>query len=235
MKIIAHRGNSEHFVENTIESIQSAISHQIYAIEIDVREVDGEFIVFHDANLHRLLGTDLDVETLSKGDFEQINNAQNKVIPTLNHVLDLVKNSTCLNIEIKQLSSIDKFCDLILCANRKYDAKIILSSFNHPLLQTLQHRLSHIELKHRFKFSLAMSHIPFNLSKYVEQLDFDIVAIDNEILTKDFIDEAHLLHLEVWAFTVDSVVTAKKLRAWDLDAIFCNDPFNMNKLLSSKH
>ncbi|MBU2112393.1 MAG: glycerophosphodiester phosphodiesterase, partial [Gammaproteobacteria bacterium] len=53
MQIIAHRGASGDYPENTILAIEQAIAQGADAVEIDVFAVDGELIVIHDHHLAR--------------------------------------------------------------------------------------------------------------------------------------------------------------------------------------
>ena len=50
---IGHRGAAGWEPENTLRSIRRALELGAHGIEIDVRLVDGELIVFHDARLER--------------------------------------------------------------------------------------------------------------------------------------------------------------------------------------
>ncbi len=57
VKIVAHRGDCQHFVENTLASVKAALDAGINAIEIDIQLTkDAVPILFHDRNLKRLLG-----------------------------------------------------------------------------------------------------------------------------------------------------------------------------------
>jgi glycerophosphoryl diester phosphodiesterase len=55
--IIAHRGWSSRFTENTLPAIRAALDLGVDFVEIDVHETrDGEIVVFHDYRLNRLCG-----------------------------------------------------------------------------------------------------------------------------------------------------------------------------------
>jgi glycerophosphoryl diester phosphodiesterase len=53
MWVIGHRGAAGKWPENTLLSIQHAISYGVDWVEIDVRSIDGEIIVMHDDTLDR--------------------------------------------------------------------------------------------------------------------------------------------------------------------------------------
>lgn len=55
MKLVSHRGNSSNYLENTMESLTSAIEMGFDGIEFDVWTCkSGEIVVFHDSTLERL-------------------------------------------------------------------------------------------------------------------------------------------------------------------------------------
>ena len=57
MLIIAHRGFSSRYPENTLAAIRAAIRLGVDMVEIDVQQTrDGELIVFHDYRLDRIYG-----------------------------------------------------------------------------------------------------------------------------------------------------------------------------------
>ena len=55
--VIAHRGFSGRYPENTLAAIRAAIQLGVDLVEIDVHETaDGRLIVFHDYRLNRICG-----------------------------------------------------------------------------------------------------------------------------------------------------------------------------------
>ena len=72
---ILHRGDTKKYLENTIESIASAINNQNYqGIEIDIQLTkDNKWIIFHDINLKRLTGIDKNINDINYKDLPIIN------------------------------------------------------------------------------------------------------------------------------------------------------------------
>ena len=57
MIVIAHRGFSSRYPENTLPAIRAAIQLGVDMVEIDVQQTrDGELVVFHDYRLDRIYG-----------------------------------------------------------------------------------------------------------------------------------------------------------------------------------
>jgi glycerophosphoryl diester phosphodiesterase len=88
MKIIAHRGDSASFPENTPESWEAAYRNGAFAIEADVRlSSDGFCICAHDSNLQRLFGRPERPEDLSLAELLDLKNAEGGRIVMLADVL----------------------------------------------------------------------------------------------------------------------------------------------------
>ena len=70
VKMIAHRGVSGLEFENTCAAFVAAGNRSYYGIETDIhRTKDGQYIVYHDDNLVRLLGDERVVEEMT---FEEL-------------------------------------------------------------------------------------------------------------------------------------------------------------------
>ncbi len=66
LKIIAHRGYSTRYPENTIMAYTKAFNAGAFAVEADVRQsVEGTLVCFHDATLERLIGDPIAVRECS--------------------------------------------------------------------------------------------------------------------------------------------------------------------------
>ena len=108
-RIIAHRGYSQKYPENTRIAFQAAVKAGAAMIELDVMfSRDRRPVVIHDATLERTTNghgavSDFTLSDLKKLDagswFDPIYADQR--LPELSEVLDLVGGRTCVNIELK--------------------------------------------------------------------------------------------------------------------------------------
>jgi len=102
MKIIAHRGDSASFPENTPESWEAAYRNGAFAIEADVRlSSDGFCICAHDENLQRLFGRPERPEDLTLAELLALNNAEGGRIARLVDVLQHAGASQHVLLDIK--------------------------------------------------------------------------------------------------------------------------------------
>ena len=70
---IAHRGANLLAPENTIEAFTAAVNLGFEYLETDVRaSIDGVPFIMHDANLSRMTGENLDINSLTSDDIDSI-------------------------------------------------------------------------------------------------------------------------------------------------------------------
>ena len=99
---IGHRGSKGYVAENTLESINNAISLGVHGIEIDIFKcLSGELVLSHENNLKRLTGKSGQLEKLTLNDLKDFLVAGKYKIPTLNDVLIKIESPLFVNIELK--------------------------------------------------------------------------------------------------------------------------------------
>ncbi len=71
--IVAHRGDAEHFPENTLPALESAWRHGLTHVELDVQlSADGIPYVIHDANLERTTQATGDLRLMTSGQLDGV-------------------------------------------------------------------------------------------------------------------------------------------------------------------
>ncbi len=108
-KIVAHRGDMEHFPENTLASFQSAIDKGADIIELDVHQTkDGEIVVHHDYYLDRHTNGKGFIENYTLTELKRLDAGSwrgekfaGENIPTLDEILSIGKGKVGFEVEIK--------------------------------------------------------------------------------------------------------------------------------------
>ncbi|MGD0017585.1 MAG: glycerophosphodiester phosphodiesterase family protein, partial [Verrucomicrobiia bacterium] len=97
--IIAHRGFSGKYPENTLTAFRAALALGVDMVEIDVHETrDGELVVFHDYRLDRLCGVHGRVRDVTRAKLQRLSPA----VPTLADVLRVCRGRARILVEIKR-------------------------------------------------------------------------------------------------------------------------------------
>jgi len=130
----AHRGlHDEAVCENTLEAFERACRAGV-GIELDVQLTrDGELVVFHDADLERLMGDKRKVEDLTLEELRTFILPDGSRIPTFAEVLKLVNGRTALLVELKNGRRLSGLCKATLEHLQAYPGKYIVESFQ-PLI-----------------------------------------------------------------------------------------------------
>lgn len=101
--LTGHRGYPSRFPENTISSIQGAISCGATAVEVDVRATtDGVLVLSHDPDLDRVSGNPI---VISEATFEELRAIRfgGEHIAALSEVAEAVKGRVSLDLDIKMV------------------------------------------------------------------------------------------------------------------------------------
>ncbi len=113
-QLVAHRGWRNRYPENTLLAVAGAISAGARHVEIDIQfTADCEAVVFHDRNLKRMCGVDIDMYTLTLASLSQYtvssaqrlgSNEHDTHISSLPELADLIEQhpEVTLYVEIKQ-------------------------------------------------------------------------------------------------------------------------------------
>lgn len=131
---IGHRGSKGYVAENTLESINNAISLGVHGIEIDIFKcLSGELVLSHENNLKRLTGKSGELEKLTLNDLKDFLVAGKYKIPTLNDVLIKIESPLFVNIELKGSDTAGATSKIIADFSRRTSwskENFIVSSFN---------------------------------------------------------------------------------------------------------
>lgn len=159
MKIIAHRGSSGHYPENTLLAFEHALLEKADGIELDVHLTkDRKLVVIHDETINRTSNgkgwiKDLTLQELKHYHFNgKFIHCTPQYIPTLNDVFCLLEKyqfDGIVNIEIKtDRYQYPHIVDIVLeeIQKKKRNYTIMFSGFHLPTLIELYQKAPQYEL-----------------------------------------------------------------------------------------
>jgi glycerophosphoryl diester phosphodiesterase len=230
---IAHRGGPQ-FVqstlpENSLAAIARALELGVYAIEIDIFQIEGELLVTHDRRLGRVVSGEgiITEQSLSYLREQRLENGE--PIPTLQQVLELVGDKAFLNIEIKGANSVPilkRVLDEYVNSHQGNYEQYVISSFDHQQLFQSMQQLPQIKrgvLIEGIPLDYAACCVPLNAYSFNTHLSF---------LTLELMQDAKRRGLKNWVYTVNHEDDWKAMVALGVDAVFTDKP---DKLLSFNH
>ncbi len=154
IKLVAHRGYSALYPENTLLAARAAIAAGACGIEFDVQMcADGEFAVIHDDNLQRTCGVDISVFDHSLANLQQYSAHEAtrfaekympEKIPSLQQMLNFIAccRGLIALIEVKEESLahwgveqvMTKLCDMI----SPHSAQCVIISFSEAAIKKVK-------------------------------------------------------------------------------------------------
>lgn len=175
-RLIAHRGvyDNKGVYENTLLAFEKAMKLN-YIIEADVRMlIDGTLVVFHDKDMERLLHLEGNVEKLS---YEELSFIAKYPVPTLEEVLNLLKGTVPLIIELKTVKRRGIFESKVMELLDNYEGKYAIQSFHIKTLKWFD--------KNRPNVIIGYLVNKKNLSKLHLFKKFDFININMEIINDE--------------------------------------------------
>ena len=191
LKIIAHRGFSDGYPENTLLAFKKAIESGADGIETDLRlSLDGEIILFHDNDLSRLTTNDSKVEELTVTDLKKFDLGKGESIPILDELIALAQGKVTLILEIKFYHKTYKqLCDILVERIAGKHDWVEVSCFDDRVLQYLYHLDPNIRLHKLIKDrSVLQEHGLEEKYAYVSYLDIHVsllkIALELGLMSK---------------------------------------------------
>ena len=236
VKIIAHRGGRDWAPENTLAAFRQSLDIRVDGIELDVQRCStGELVVFHDEDLSRTTNgvglvahSSLDeIKRLSAGRWFDRSYADEKV-PLLQEVLDLVDGKCVLHIEIKntpiEYEGIEEEL-LELLSGYSHRDKVVVSSFDHPLLARLH------ALDPALDLGLLVDGILIDLPAYAARIGCKYFHPCISESRTDTIEAAIAAGMRVNSWTVNGLREWRMAMDMGIEGIMTDDPLGFAEAL----
>ncbi|MFL1010792.1 glycerophosphodiester phosphodiesterase [Jejuia sp. DST062] len=219
---MGHRGALAYIAENTIPSIEKALSFNIDGIEVDVHLcATGELVVFHDFTLDRVTNGKGELKKHSLSELKQLKVKEEYKIPTLQEVLNVIDKKCLLNIELKGRGTAAKTCEVIeTYVNEKgwRYSDFIVSSFQHHELEDVYNINKQIPLAVLTKASVAEA------IEFAETINTKIIHPNFALLTRGNVKIAQQSGYKVNTWTVNDPDTIARMKDYGVDGIISDFP-----------
>lgn len=222
MTVLAHRGYSARYPENTLIAFKRALELGADGIELDLRGTkDGRVVVIHDEDLKRLCGVDVKVADLS---FEELKSyrVQTETVPSFEEVLSILDSKHILNAEIKEASVAEKVLQLI--DEFHLTGNTVVSSFDHELIAELIKRRP--DMKFGFLVGEELRNDPIGLIERLLQHKPYSMHLPHQLFDYPFIYEKVVKMIrdagaKIYVWTLDDLEKFERIKPY-LDAVITN-------------
>ena len=205
--LVGHRGNPAKELENTLESVESAIRSGAHIVEVDIqRTKDGVLLLSHDENLERVYGKNVNIRESTWEELRGIKKG-NYRLARLEEVIDLVNGRVGLFLEVKNPQDTEDIIKLL--EDKKASDWSVIISFYPEAVE-----------KARGKITTGLVYSkPPGMIPEAKKLGCSLVLPKYTLATQKAIDFAHRLKLKVVAWTVNDIQKAKELLERGVDGI----------------
>jgi len=233
--VIAHRGAAGQAPENTLAAFRLAVGQGCDMIELDAQlSADGEIVICHDEKVDRTTDgsgfiRDMTLDRLRRLDagawFSPA--CAGERIPTLSEVFALVPARVGINIELK--CSDDRIIRLLPPLIRKWGrtASVIVSSFDHRLLQRLKKAAPDLRI------GLVYAALLPDPVQLVRDFGPGVHAVHphHALIEAEDITALRACGLEVFPWTVNDSADMKRLAEQGVSGIITDHPDRLRTLL----
>lgn len=230
-QITAHRGASGAAPENTLAAVKKAIEDRADWVEIDVQETaDDRVVVFHDSDFKKLANNPLKIWDATAADLQTIDiggwfskEFSDQRVPTLAEVLQECKGKVKLNIELKYYGhDIDLERRVIeLVESHGMQSDIVVMSLNGGAVVKMK------TLRPDWTVGLLTAVKVGDLTS----AEADFLAVKDTLATRSFIRSAHRSGKQVYAWTLNDVLTISAAIGRGVDNIITDEPALARRVL----
>ncbi|MFN8609468.1 MAG: glycerophosphodiester phosphodiesterase family protein [Vulcanimicrobiota bacterium] len=208
--MVAHRGETDHALENSLQAFRAAVDEGADAVELDIHLTsDGKLVVIHDDTLNRTYGVSGDVSQMTSDQLKALG------VPMLDDVLALPAPKFLIEIKEphqgRHLGIEKVLVDLIQRTGTQDRALVI--SFDEQALTTV-HQLAP-ELTTGYLYGGKQ----VEPQQAKEQLGVTWLAPELSLVNQQFVDKAHAAGMKVDVWTVNRPQDLQKVSSMGVDAV----------------
>lgn len=225
-EIIAHRGYSSVFPENTMAAFAGALDIGTDYIELDVQLTrDGQVVIFHDDSLERITGAEGKVSDYTLEELSQMDagrwfspSYEGERIPTLWEALELISRSECrVYLELKDIGPVDGFEEKVLSVVRQCEMedRCVFASFRYEYLAHIKELDP--ELLVLYNTTSCKNSLP-------EEYPADYYGLYVESIREETVNAIHQKGKQAFVWTVNTPIQIKNVQNMGIDGIVTNYP-----------
>ena len=224
MYVVGHRGAAGLQPENTLEGFVHAIELGCEYVETDVQLTnDGHLAIIHDETVDRTTNATGRVAEMTWEELRALDAGQGRSIPSLQEVLDIVRDRVILLCELKGPFTADPVVRKVL--DNGMAAQVIFTSFHLGRLVRAK------EIAPHCRIGATFGDPPADALEQALALGADTVGIQHTKMNTHFVEQARRLGLNLRAWNPDSEEDIQRMIDLAPTGISSNRPDRVLKLL----
>ncbi len=235
--VVAHRGASATYPENTLPSFRGAVQAGADVVELDVRlSADNVLVIMHDLDVSATTDGSGFVHSLTLDEVKRLDASGGRgprvEVPTLREALALLSRRAGIDIEIKNLPGEPSFDSpreaaaeevVRLLHETRFEGIVLVSSFNWLSIE----RIRELDPEIPTGFLTTATIDPWAALVYARSAGHAFVLPQAPAVFEagaNFVKAAHADGVLVGTWTVDDPEAIERLFEMGIDAIATNDP-----------
>ena len=242
--VIAHRGVSGSYPENTLSAFPAAIDIRAEMVELDIStSKDGIPVTVHDRTVDRTTDFEGDVQSFSLEELKRMEvgawfseEFRGEEFPTLKNSLELMKDKIAVNIEIKTEAVSDEteggVVDKALQVVKDLDmtSSVIFSSFDYRVMEQLNVLDPKMAKALLYEASQSAELLP---SELVQKYKVDIFNCSYKQLSKEWINDLQKHKIPYFVYTVNEPELMRELIEKGVSGIFTDFPKELIRIVEN--
>jgi len=235
MLAIAHRGASGHAPENTIAAFRRAVALGVSFIETDLHLTrDAHFVALHDDTVNRTTNGQGAIQSMTLAEVRRLDAGSwfgsefiGERVPTLTEILEFArKHDVVFYLEMKPNSFWGGEHALISALREASEIpRVVVISFDAALLANLH------KLEPTLMTGLLFEKPNENPLEKAQQIGARQLAARGDLVTPNFLAEAHRLDFQVVCWTINNPAHMRALAAAGVDGIMSDYPDRLLPLI----
>lgn len=226
--IIAHRGSSFTAPENTVAAAKLAWEQDADAVEVDIYlSKDNRVMVIHDGDTKRTTGqsyipaqTNSEVlRTLDAGSWKDAIHYKGEKIPYLEEMISTIPKGKKMVVEIKCGQEVFPALKKVVQKSRK-KKQLIFIAFNW---ETIVKAKEIFPKNACYWLSSSPTEVQAKMGEVIKS-GIDGINLSSKIVDQQTVNRATELGYDVWSWTIDDPLEAKRLVNLGVKAITTNRP-----------
>lgn len=226
--VLAHRGSTDHYTENTLGAFQEAMDSQADFIELDCQlTADGVVVVNHDVSLKRCWGVSKNIGNMTFEELQNITDKDGQHIPALSEVFELCQDSRInFNIEMKVSASSpsQQLAQAVMQVVQDYEmeSRCIVQSFDYESLKVIK----------SIDDTMVCGYILNGFIGMYYDLEYaDFFSLNMAYVNERSVLTAHYRDKKILVWTVNSQERMEEALAMGVDGIITDHPIAAREVI----
>ena len=212
-----HRGAAGHAPENTLASVEKAISLGADLVEVDVqRTSDGHLVIIHDKRVDRTTNGAGLVAGMSLCALRELDAGAGQRIPTVEELLRTAEGQVGLILELKENGLAEQVRKSVRLS--AFTGQVIYASFMHDEVRSIR------EADPRTMTMALFGRLPHNPVMAAQNAKATHIGCKYSTVTKPLVEACHQRGLVVFAYTVNDREDIKEVMSLGVDGIVSDFP-----------